>query len=136
MKSNKKNVFESKNPVFGSKSSEKFRNFGKFVTFGKSLEKVWKFGNSELSENYKKMTFNLKFENLEKLVLTRKSTRKFGLKFWMQGLIYHVNIEFLFSQNYLSDSNSDFNILVWVRYAEPAIRRRQKTRATCTATCV
>jgi hypothetical protein len=60
--------------------------------FGKSLEKVRKLGISELSENYKKMTFNSKFENHEKLVLTRKPTQKFG----MQGLsIYAALSSFL-----------------------------------------
>jgi len=47
-------VFESKNPVFGSKS----------------LEKVF--------ENYEKMTLNSNFGNRQKLVPTQKPTRKFG----------------------------------------------------------
>ncbi len=75
--------FRSKNPVFRSKCLEKsskkvlkfrilvFPNVWKFRRFRK-------FGNSKLSENYEKMTFNSKFENREKLVPTRKLTRKFG----------------------------------------------------------
>ncbi len=63
-----------KNPVFefwdfGSKSLE---------IVWKKFRKVWKLFNSKLSENYKKMTFNTNFENWEKLVLTQKSTQKFG----------------------------------------------------------
>ncbi len=89
MKSKKKNCFCVKK--FG-KIQKKFGKFGKKI--GKSSEKVQKkfrkvriLGISELSENYKKMTFNSKFENHEKLVLTRKPTQKFGKKFGMQGLI-------------------------------------------------
>jgi len=81
-----------KNPVFWSKSSEKVQknsenleNLEKVRKFQKlvfpNVRKFWKFrkfGNSELSENYEKMTFNSKFENREKLVPTRKPTRKFG----------------------------------------------------------
>ncbi len=75
------------------KNYVKFEFFGQKTLFQgqKSLEKVWKFwkqvfpnvrkfrkfGNSELSENYKKMMFNSKFKNREKLVPTQKPTRKF-----------------------------------------------------------
>ena len=78
MKSNKKNLF-LRQKVW--KKDQKM--------FGISSEKVWKFrklGISELSENYEKIPFNSKFENHEKLVPTRKPTRKFGKKFGMQGL--------------------------------------------------
>jgi hypothetical protein len=56
-----------------------FGNVWKKVrNFGKSLEKVQKFGISKLSENYEKRMFNSKFENCKKLVPTRKPTQKFG----------------------------------------------------------
>ncbi len=64
-------VFESKNAIFGSKSSEKF---GKVW---KSLEKGFS-KHSEISENYEKITLNLNFGNREKLVPTQKPTQKFG----------------------------------------------------------
>jgi hypothetical protein len=64
---------------------KKFRNFGKSseiseTGFSECLEisEIWKFGNSELSKNYKKMMLNSKFENREKLVPTQKPTQKFG----------------------------------------------------------
>ncbi len=81
-----------------SKSLEKFRKSLESLEkrsenvrkkLGKSSEKVqkfWKLGITELSENYEKMTFNSKFENHEKLVPTQKPTRKFGKKFGMLGL--------------------------------------------------
>jgi len=87
-------VLGQKNPVFWSQSTEKFgKKFGKessvisekvqkfrklvFPTVQK-FWKFWKFGNSELSENYKKMMFNSNFRNYEIFVPTRKPTRKFG----------------------------------------------------------
>jgi len=57
----------------------------KFGKVWKKFGKVWKFQKllfSDLSEIYEKMTLNSKFGNREKLVPTRKPTRKFG----MQGL--------------------------------------------------
>jgi len=44
---------------------------------------------SKLSENYEKMTLKTNFGNREKLVPTQKPTQMFGLKFGMQGLIWH-----------------------------------------------
>jgi len=70
-------VFESKNPVFGSKSSEKFRKkFGKVWKLGfLNVRKFRKLFFSELSENYEKMMLNSNFGNREKLVLTRKPVK-------------------------------------------------------------
>ncbi len=66
--------------------SQKFGKFGKslekvrkyFSNSSEKIQKFWKFGNSKLSKNYEKMTFNSKFENCKKLVPTRKPTQKFG----------------------------------------------------------
>ncbi len=93
-------VFESKNPAFGSKSLEKVRKkfgkssekFGKvrkslesseisetgFAEYSEILEILEIVFFSEISENYEKMMLNLNFGNREKLVPTRKPTRKFG----------------------------------------------------------
>jgi len=58
------------------------KKFGKVRKQGfpniRNLQKFWKLFYSELSENYEKMTLNSNFENHEKLVPTRKPTRKFG----------------------------------------------------------
>ncbi len=82
-------VFESNNPVFGSKSLEKvWKKFGKFWKSLESLEtgfsKCSEF--TEISEivlfqtfqKLQKMILNSNFENHKKLVPTRKPTRKFG----------------------------------------------------------
>ncbi len=58
------------------KSSEKVRKFRKLVF--PNVRKFRKFGNSELSENYEKMTFNSNFGNYEIFVPTWKPTQKFG----------------------------------------------------------
>jgi len=79
-------VFESKNPVLGSKSSEKVRKkFGKFrksseTGFSKCLEilEILEIIFSKISENYEKMTLNSNFGNCEKRVLTWKPSQKFG----------------------------------------------------------
>ncbi len=82
-------VFGQKTLFFGHKvrkSSEKVqKKFGKSLEISETdfsecseIRKFRKFGNSELSENFEKMTFNSKFENREKLVPTQKPTRKFG----------------------------------------------------------
>jgi len=76
-------VFESKKPVFGSKSleiirksSEKVRKFRKLGF--PNVRKFRKLLFSELSKIYEKMTLNSNFGNRKKLVPTRKPTRKFG----------------------------------------------------------
>jgi len=73
-------VFESKNPVFGSKSLEKFKKV--LVIVRKlgfpNVGKFRKLFYSKLSKNYEKMTLNSNFGNREKLVPTGKPTRKFG----------------------------------------------------------
>jgi len=75
--------FWVKKPVFGSKRLEKARKkFRKVPKQGfpniLNFRKFWKLFYFKLSENYKKMTLNLNFENREKLVPTRKLTQKFG----------------------------------------------------------
>jgi hypothetical protein len=45
---------------------------------------------SKLSKNIEKITLNSNFGNCEKLVPTRKLTRKFEFKFGMQGLTVPV----------------------------------------------
>ncbi len=89
--------------LLGQKVQKKFRKVWKVqksLEVRKSLDKVWKqeFANiqnlwkihnlfySKLSENYEKMILKWNFGNREKLVLTQKPTRMFGLKFGMQGL--------------------------------------------------
>jgi len=86
-------VLGQKNPVFRSKSSEKFgKKFGKSSVISEKVRKFRKlvfpnvrkfrkfrkFGNSELSENFEKMTYYSNFGNSKIFVPTRKPTRKFG----------------------------------------------------------
>ncbi len=69
-------VFESKNPVFESKSLEKV---WKIRTQGfPNIRKFQKLLYYEISKNYKNMTLNSNFGNREKLVLTQKPAQKFG----------------------------------------------------------
>ncbi len=80
----KKLVFETKKTILGSKVWKPL--FWGWKQLFPKIPNFQKFWNLFYSKYYEKMTFNLNFENCEKLVPTWKPTRMFGLKFGMQGL--------------------------------------------------